>query len=130
MPKVLKEIIGTSIPDHTFFFHLLTHRRPVIILGAIIVIPLCFARTMSTLSWPSYLTVCALVMSVLFVLIALFGGDTCSGRFCHLDDVDKPKYYWWTVQSLLAFCFTYQHVNSYHLLFLFIYLFIYFTNFF
>ena len=111
MPKVLKEIIGTSIPDHTFFFHIFTYRRPVIILGAILIIPLCFARTMSTLSWPSYFTVCALVMSVLFVVIALLDGDTCSMKFCHIDDVEKPRYYWWTVQSLLAFCFTYQQVN-------------------
>lgn len=117
MPKILREIVGTSIPDNTFFFHLLTHRRPVIILGIIIVLPLCFARTMSTLSWPSYLTVCALVMSVLFVLIALFSGDTCSGHFCHLDDVEHPRYYWWTVQSLLAFCFTYQQVSHYFLIF-------------
>jgi amino acid permease len=111
VPQLLKSIIGSSLEDHTPLYHFLTHRRPVIILGVIIILPLCFVRSMSKLSWLSYLTVCALVMSVIFVLVALFGGDTCRGAdLCHLDEVYEPKGFWWTVQPLMTFCFTYQQV--------------------
>jgi hypothetical protein len=111
MPQLLRNIIGSSLQDHTPLYHVLTHRRPVIILGVIIILPLCFVRSMSKLSWLSYLTVCALLMSVVFVLVALFDGDTCSGsNLCHLDEVYEPRGLWWTVQPLMTFCFTYQQV--------------------
>jgi amino acid permease len=114
MPQLLRTIIGTSLPQPSSLYHFLTHRRTVILLGALLVLPLCFVRSMSKLSWLSYLTVCALLMSVIFVLIALFGGDTCGGSdggMCHLDEVYKPQHLWWTVQPLITFCFTYQQVQ-------------------
>lgn len=111
MPQLLRTLIGTALSDDTPFYHFLTHRRTVIIIGTIIILPLCFVRSMSKLSWLSYLTVCALLMSVTFVLVALFGGDTCKGGdLCHIDEVYVPRGLWWTVQPLMTFCFTYQQV--------------------
>jgi amino acid permease len=115
MPQLLRTIIGSSLDGHSALLHFLTHRRTVILLGALLVLPLCFVRSMSKLSWLSYLTVCALFMSVTFVLIALFRGVTCSGtdgNFCHLEEVYKPQYLWWTIQPLITFCFTYQQVSD------------------
>ena len=55
---------------------LLTSRRGQVLLGAVIVLPLCiFKRSMISLRWTAYLTVCAVAFCLMSVVIAYFAHE-------------------------------------------------------
>jgi len=55
---------------------LLTTRRGQVLLGAVIVLPLCiFKRSMISLRWTAYLTVCAVAFCLMSVVIAYFAHE-------------------------------------------------------
>ena len=90
--------------------HFLSNRFISSILGALLMLPGCFSRSLARLSWPSFLTVCAITVAVVFVLISFFHRSECV--WCDsYSTVVRPRHLWWSVQGVVCFCFTFQRVG-------------------
>eukprot|EP01032_Pedospumella_encystans_P024559 gene24559-27775_t len=88
---------------------LLTSRRGQVLLGAVIVLPLCiFKRSMISLRWTAYLTVCAVAFCLMSVVIAYFAHEEGPSLDAHTSDVITPRSNWWTVMFVVIFCFSYN----------------------
>jgi amino acid permease len=117
--------------------HLLATRRGEVLLGATIVLPLCvFKRSMISLRWTAYLTVCAVAFCMCAVVVSFFAhkegpslgtflnltfpcvrravcADCASYFVCYSPDTSAtdlvtPQSEWWTVMFVVVFCFSYN----------------------
>ena len=111
MPELMRRLIGGGLEEGSFLHFALTNRRSVTILGAFLMLPGCFSRSLSRLSWSSFMTVCAITVAVIFVLISFFHHTDCISCSSY-QSVMKPRPLWWAVQGVVCFCFTFQRVRS------------------
>ena len=112
--------------------HLLSTRRGEVLVGALIVLPICiFKRSMVNLRWTAYLTVCAVAFCLCAVVVAYFShreGPSIGMFLClhflsylvlyifqlylcsdaSVADLITPKTQWWTVMFVVVFCFSYN----------------------
>jgi amino acid permease len=113
----MKRVIGGGLDNTGFVHYALTNRKSLIILGALLMLPGCFSRSLARLSWPSFLTVCAITVAVVFVLISFFHHSKCFNCDSYRT-VLHPRPLWWAVQGVVCFCFTFQRVIIYSNVFL------------
>mmetsp|Transcript_57340 Transcript_57340/g.112890 ORF Transcript_57340/g.112890 Transcript_57340/m.112890 type:complete len:753 (+) Transcript_57340:109-2367(+) len=89
--------------------HLLATRRGEVLVGATIVLPLCvFKRSMISLRWTAYLTVCAVAFCMSAVVIAFFAHKEGPSLDTSAMDLITPQSEWWTVMFVVVFCFSYN----------------------
>lgn len=89
---------------------LLTNRIGQLILGSIVVVPLCILKTsMSNLKWTSYVTVtamCAAVITVIGTYLSEKDGEAIVKDGDNLSEVLLPKTNWWFTLFLAVFSFS------------------------
>lgn len=74
--NVWADVMSDVFSTNSIHSELLTTRRGQVLLGAIIVLPLCiFKRSMISLRWTAYLTVCAVSFCLCSVVVAYFAHE-------------------------------------------------------
>jgi hypothetical protein len=84
--------------------HLCLDCIPITVLGAMVILPLCFQRTMASLAWCSHFSVLTMVCGMLAIMVAI------SMEFRQFDhgkvkESMLPKAWWWAGLIAVNFCF-------------------------
>ena len=103
---VFQEIYSSS--DNSFLHELLTTRYLTIILGGVLVLPLClFTRSMATLSWSSYCTILAVTAGIIAVISSFYLGEYNEAN-AEYADMAVIKSDWWTIAFIITISFSYN----------------------
>jgi amino acid permease len=95
-------------------------RRLQVLLGALLVLPLClFKKSMVSLRWTAYFTVFAVAACVAALVVTYLsrtdGANTSGTSDSSVHQALAPKSQWWTVIYVVVFCYSYnQRVFAVH----------------
>jgi amino acid permease len=96
MLDVLQNVSSHTTVSHPTISYMLGSRGLICLFGALLILPMCFVRSLSSLSYNTIMSVFALACGVVFV-IASFSASMSAGQQYEVNDLVAVKSDAWMV---------------------------------
>lgn len=116
VPAVMRSILSNNSHNliHGFWYDLFTRRESIIMIGGLMVLPIClFYRSMASLSWSSYLTVLTMFVAIASVIASFVvrnNDDPNYGEEVHTSSIVMVKSQFWMASIIIPISFSYNQV--------------------